>query len=760
MEILSVSPLPASSILWQKGPASWVLTIVCKGTFDLVPGEATLAPDQDAPNDADDHWNDDPTRSLRAPADLVPLKVRADVLLVGSAFAPGGVPVRSLVARLMVGKIDKSIEAVADRVISREGSLQEGAGFARMPLVYERASGGPGTINPVGMRRDGRDAYGRLQLPNLQPPGLRVTGETAIEPVGFGPIASRWPQRAEKLGRHAASWSGDVRGRSLPGDIDLTYFNVAPLDQQLTALRDNERLVLENLHWEHARLVTALPGVRPCAFVEGRSGAPFRLPMHADTLWIDTDRGVCTVVWRRQLPLERPDEAGRVVVALEQPGQTLSWADVAPLVPAPEVIELNTLIPPPGAPDSEHTAAALRVPAAPLPFPAFDASRKSPQTMAFIPSEKSPRPGAALPFVSAPPQASGGPQWPVAAQPVAPPRPASEPDPLAYPMSIPLPPPSRPVAPPPVDSPWTSGAPSASGAPRSTVGAVAAASAVAPVARPEPVAAAPSPARVEVTEVLELLWFDGDSVPRIRRNKVWKPILTALEQEPADRDLDDPALAADAMEMEDRREVFEILARGAASDAGGIDRALDAAVRKDGKFVAQLALLSGQLEFLFDELETVKATVATVAPLVGPADEALKAAVEAAREFLKTADDLTPPSVAEAMTARIREAFAQAKRSLPETHLVEQTDRVLLSHRRYQKRIVFGASHLRCLVHLDGAVLPGYLPESLAKKLPMFQRFKGRLIAEVQQQADQYETHHASLRIVALARATPRRQER
>jgi hypothetical protein len=62
-------------------------------------------------------------------------------------------------------------------------------------------------------------------------------------------------------------------------------------------------------------------------------------------------------------------------------------------------------------------------------------------------------------------------------------------------------------------------------------------------------------------------------------------------------------------------------------------------------------------------------------------------------------------------------------------------------------------------VHLageEGAAIPGYLPEALAKKLPMFQRFGGRLIAEVQQQADQYETHHASLRIVALARATAR----
>jgi hypothetical protein len=303
-------------------------------------------------------------------------------------------------------------------------------------------------------------------------------------------------------------------------------------------------------------------------------------------------------------------------------------------------------------------------------------------------------------------------------------------------------------------SPWAAGGTAPSFAKTAAPVSLAASAPAAEPWRPEPLAMA----RSEASEVLELLWFEPDSVPRIRRNRPWKPILTALEQQPADRDLDDPALAAEPMEMEDRREVFEILAHGAAEDVSGIERALDAAVRKDGKFVAQLALFANQLEFHFDELETVKATVATVAPFVTPTDEALKSAVEAAKEFLKDADELTPPTVADGMTTRIiRDAFAATKRLVPDTHLVEQTDRVLLGQRRYQKRIVFGGPHLRCLVQVEGTPVPAYLPESLAKKLPMYQRFKGRLIAEVHQQADQYETYHAALRVVALARATPRR---
>jgi hypothetical protein len=481
-----------------------------------------------------------------------------------------------------------------------------------------------------------------------------------------------------------------------------------------------------------------------------------------------TDRGICTLTWRRQLPLERPDEQGRVVVAMEQPGQTFAWGDVAPLLADAVKVDPATLVPP-RPPPSDRTSAELRLrpQAMTLPF----SNIESPTAQMVVPA--SARDAAALPFVAAGPA-------PVPAPVSA--RTLPEPDSAVFPVAAP----PLPVAPPPVAPPapafvapvalpvepaaeaaWTAGQALAAGAaPKVAAPTFLSKTGGATIAA---VAAAPEPwtpparveARTEAADILELLWYEPDSVPRIRRTKAYKPILAALEQQPVDRDLDDPALAAEPMELEDRREVFEILAHGTSVEAEGIDRALDAAVRADGKFVSQLALLAAELEFHFDELETLKATVATVAPFVTPEAESLKNAVESAKEFLKTADELTPPSVAEGMTTRIRTAFADSKRGVPDTHLVEQTDRVLLSQRRYQKRIVFGALHLRSLVHLPGSStpVPAYLPESLAKKLPMFQRFRARFIAEVHQQADQYETHHASLRVIALARATARRRD-
>src|SRR4051812_42143059 len=152
MNVVSICPLPVASWLWQPAPSAWMLTVICRATFLLLPTESVLAPDQEHPIEEDDYWNDDAGRSLRVASDLAPLKPRADVTLVGHAFAPQGVPVRSLAVRLLVGDIDKVIDVHGDRVFDQAGALEASQPFSRMPLRYERAAGGPETSNPVGVQ--------------------------------------------------------------------------------------------------------------------------------------------------------------------------------------------------------------------------------------------------------------------------------------------------------------------------------------------------------------------------------------------------------------------------------------------------------------------------------------------------------------------------------------------------------------------------------------------------------------------------------
>src|SRR5690242_16432450 len=137
MDVISTCPLRVASVIWQPRTGAWALTVVCKATFQLQPGVSPLAAAQEPPAEHDVHWEEDESRSLRAPADLVPFKDGADVLLVGHAFAAGAQPARVLPVRLAVGEVDKRVDVWCDRIFWQDGRLLEGQPFTRMPLRWE-----------------------------------------------------------------------------------------------------------------------------------------------------------------------------------------------------------------------------------------------------------------------------------------------------------------------------------------------------------------------------------------------------------------------------------------------------------------------------------------------------------------------------------------------------------------------------------------------------------------------------------------------
>ncbi len=787
MHVISTCSLPVASLLWQPQPSVWMLTVVCRATFQLRPGESVLAPDQEDPIEHDDHWNDDAGRSLRVASDLVPMKPRADITLVGHAFAPGHAAVRSLVVRLLVGELDKSIEVLGDRSFDQDGTLHEGPPFSRMPLVYERAAGGPDTANPVGLRGQ-LNAYGRIAVPNLQAPGMLITTPSDyIEPVGFGPIAPSWPTRLERLGRSGADGALlDVHSGPLPEDLDPSYFNHAPRDQQVQILRDNERIVLEHLHPDHPRFVTNLPGVRPRAAVE-RQGVTQNVPLRCDTLWIDTDRALCTLTWRAQIPVKHPDEPGRVVISVDNPGQSGIRMPSSRLQ-RPVEDASDTLVPATRTPKPTESRV---LPFSPAPEPSTESRVLpfSPAPEQRRPSEKGAATGAGLPFIESPVKAPPGPppprpssQIPAAPKPALPlpplPRP-SQPvigitySPDAGRMVSPPPPPavvapqdtSSPPPPPPVrvqqdrgNSPWSVPEPTgATGAPM-TVGQLAAL----PAGQPEPAAPEAAPAvsepvratsKLELGKALHLIWYDAEILPKVRRKPAWKPLLAAIDGRPIDHDLDDPSTARDPMMVEDRRDIFEVLARGDAVDEPALNEAVDRAVRDDGKYVSPFLLVAGEVRFPFDEMATLKATLSIVTPFA-TGDEPLKMTIADAREFLRTPDLLSPPGVIEGFTSRVQDAFRKMRRAVPPGYLEDQTERVLVEKRLYQRRDVFGGIHLRAQLYLapNSKPWPLYVPEAIATKLPMFARFSARILADALLQEDQYETHPSSLRAWAIGR--------
>ncbi len=702
MEIVRLGPLPVASVTWQPAPHACAITLVCKATFPLAPGEASLAQTQEQPCQNDVYWNNEAHRSLFSPGDLAPIKLRADVLLVGSAYAPHGEQVRSLITRLKIAGIDKSLDVLADRAIAQDGAVVEGPRFTRMPLVWERAAGGPGTSNPVGMRGDQHDNHGWTPLPNLAPLGH---GNNRPPPVGFGPVAASWPPRRELLGHRASTWpTSRWAEEPMPADIDLGYFNAAPRDQQVDKLLDNEGITLENLHPHHPSLTMTLPGLRPRARVERPSGAEDEVLLRADTLWIDTDRCLVTLVWRGRVRLDHPAEPGRIVVDVAPPPRrAMKPSDV-----------LKTLAP------------SLVSSPAPLPFmPAPPPSQPRPPDSAPL---REPSPWA--------PSAYGNtegsfPSTPVAASFLG-----------AARATIALP---EPVPPPNIDT-----------------GGVLAASdhAAAITARPspepapeEPPAPAPEPvAKPPRTDGIKLIWFDPAVVPRIRRQREWRLILTDLELRLIDEAAADLAAGPLPPEDKDKRTVREVLLRAQALSPDGVPKAVDGAIGDDGGFEPPLVVVSAELEMPFDEIETLKA-LATAARPLGSTDKRMKEVLDSVDELITSPWLAGSFGTAESLTTKVRETFAQVRRTLAPDYLDAQAERRLLEQRAYQARPIFGKKHLRGVITGASGPIPVYLPEATRDDLPMFRRFRATLMAELHHREDQGEQSPFAIKVLALSRA-------
>ena len=313
-DVVALSPVACAAVVWRVDGALRV-TVVVKATFALVP-------DQDArlvgpaPIEREDRYlEQDPARSLRFGNDLAPYLGGAGVVLVGHAHAPGGRAVTGLSARLGIyGEeplVDKTIHVYGDVAPGGSGP----APFVKMPLVYERAYGGPSVpSNPVGV--GSVDA----RRPNLVHP------TNPHRPAGFGPIAPRWPSR-RRLFADLELRAGEIL--ALPAGLDFRAFNAAPVDQQIPELTGAEWIVLDNLLATGARVRTRLPSAQARArwsLASSRS-AEQEVALDADTLAIDTDQQTATVLWRGSFALDGPALLAQVRLraGLDLPGQPTVW---------------------------------------------------------------------------------------------------------------------------------------------------------------------------------------------------------------------------------------------------------------------------------------------------------------------------------------------------------------------------------------------------------------------------------------------------
>ncbi len=332
MHLALLCPFTVGTSIWQAQDGAWTLTACVRGTFSLVHGrEAVLADVQEPVLGDQFHTSGGGVRgpSLYAASELVPYKPRADVILVGSAFAPEQTPVDALIARITVEELDKSIGVIGDRRWSfGPDGLEPGAPvpFRSMPLRYERAARAPD--NPTGFDLARAPTLGELALPNLEAvDDAPDTGQT----LGFGPVHPAASTRRALLHPEALAWATEGEKGPMPRGFDFAFYNAAPRDQQIDLLRHSAQIVLENLHREHPRFVAKLPHVRPRAFLVSPDGErSLEIALRCDTLWIDTDRALMTLSWRGLVGLGTPEAEGleTLVVAAESKGKELRYKHI------------------------------------------------------------------------------------------------------------------------------------------------------------------------------------------------------------------------------------------------------------------------------------------------------------------------------------------------------------------------------------------------------------------------------------------------
>ncbi len=322
MEIFGPKSLAVGAAHWRFQPTQDSLVVALKGTFRMeAAGKAQLS-EEPEPITGDVFTGEEPDLGpCRYASDVVPLKPKADLLLVGTAHPPK--PTTQCSVGFTVGNTSLSLRVTGDRQWLDEGRASAPLAFESMALGYERAFGGATfAANPVGKGAVGKVGAGR-PLPNLEHPSdVAKTASDQPVPAGFGPLGpywshrmSKWPPVTQAYVERGWPWA--------PAELDYSYFNAAQPALQVDYLTGNETIVCEGLHREHRRYACELPGLRPRCFVlDQRDGGPrFReVLLRLDTLWVDMDAEKLVLVWRGNLPIATRDmeDVDCVYVALEQ----------------------------------------------------------------------------------------------------------------------------------------------------------------------------------------------------------------------------------------------------------------------------------------------------------------------------------------------------------------------------------------------------------------------------------------------------------
>jgi hypothetical protein len=317
-------------------------TVVLKGTFALAPGKLALADEQLEIALADEPWDPDNAErsSLKHAGELVLTKPSTDVIVTGTARAPGGQPLPEWDAAIEVrrgGKAQLAYRAQAlgprcwRHTAAKGWALTDPEPTLEVPIRYELAYGGaypakrgegklepePAWVwhdpNPSGtgfFDESAMDTAVEYRAPQWQPRAHPVTAFNSEVPLtGFGPVARPWSSRLKYAGTYDEAWIQKTReevAQGLPSDyakdFDPRFFQCAH-PELITPhyLVGDEEIVLTGLMPGPAPFTLELPGVAVlAAMLDGKLDG-YREALYLDTVHLDLDATTAILCWRLTL---------------------------------------------------------------------------------------------------------------------------------------------------------------------------------------------------------------------------------------------------------------------------------------------------------------------------------------------------------------------------------------------------------------------------------------------------------------------------
>jgi hypothetical protein len=235
----------------------------------------------------------------------------------------------------------------------------------------------------------------------------------------------------------------------------------------------------------------------------------------------------------------------------------------------------------------------------------------------------------------------------------------------------------------------------------------------------------PAPERRDA--LVDLIGFDAEVPGRLRRSRAHAQLVASV-----------PAGSPPKLEV----------LRALTSATSSAKASLRDANANADELELPLVAVAGDLTVPFDDTEALKLAIALTSR-IGTSDRTVRGALELAARVVESPMPLSSEGAAALLSQLYR---ATDKLPLPPGLIESQVARELREQRRYRKRHVLGALHVRAELAIEGGSVPLYLSEAIAQRLPLAPSCRVVALVEVRPGEDFAEVDDDVLVAMALGR--------